>query len=84
MKVKLPNGTIFDMSISSLGNTKEYLAHVIAVLCLINQKRLNVLCRKLAKTVDKLTGTLENLQRLNGPKGASSKEDQEACKLELS
>ncbi len=41
-------------------------------------------CRELAKTVDKLAGTLANLQEPNGPKGSSSKEDQEACKLELS
>jgi hypothetical protein len=43
-----------------------------------------VQCRKPAKTVDKFAGTLENLQKLNGPKGAISKEDQEAHKLELS
>jgi hypothetical protein len=40
-------------------------------------------CRKLAKTVDKLAGTLENLQKPIGPKGSCSKEDQEARKLEL-
>ncbi len=40
-------------------------------------------CRKLAKTVDKLAGKLENLQKPNWPKGASSKEDQEAHRLEL-
>ncbi len=71
------------MTIFSQGNTKECLAHVIAVLHLINQKGFNVQCRKLAKTVDKLAGTLENLQKSSGPKGSSSKEDQEACKLEL-
>ncbi len=32
----------------------------------------------------KLAGTLEKIQEPNGPKGASSKEDQEACKFELS
>jgi hypothetical protein len=54
LKIKLPNGTIFNMSIFSQGNTKEYLAHVVAVLHLINQKGLNLQCRKLVKTVDKL------------------------------
>jgi hypothetical protein len=39
---------------------------------------------KLAKTVDKLAGTLENIQKPNGPKGASSNKEQEVCKLELS
>ncbi len=42
-------------------------------------------CRELAKTIDKLAGTLENLQKLNPnrPKCVSSKEDQETCRLEL-
>ncbi len=38
-------------------------------------------CWKLAKAVDELAGTLENLQKPNGPKGASCKEDQESHKL---
>ncbi len=84
LKIKLLDGTIYNMFIFYQGNTKEYLAHAIAVLHLINQKGLNVQCRKLAKTVDKLAGTLENLQKPNGPKGANSKEDQETHKLELS
>jgi hypothetical protein len=68
MKVKLPNGTVFNMSIFSRGNTEEYLTHVVAVLHLINQIRLNVQYRKLAKTAGKLAGTLENLQEPNGPR----------------
>jgi hypothetical protein len=36
------------------------------------------------QTVDKLAGTLENLQSSSGPKGLSSKKDQVAHKLELS
>jgi hypothetical protein len=74
-----PSLTIFSQS-----NTKKHLAHIVAVLHLINQKGLNVQCRKLAKTVDKLAGTLENLQKPIGPKGLNSLEDQEACILELS
>ncbi len=57
--------------------------HVVAVLYLINQKGFKVQCRKLAKAMDKLAGTLENLQKPNGPNGVSSKKDQEAHKLEL-
>jgi hypothetical protein len=60
LKIKIPDRSIFNMSISQR-NTKEYLAHVIAVLCLICQKGLNVKCRKLVKAVDKLAGTLKNL-----------------------
>ncbi len=40
-------------------------------------------CRKLAKAFNKLAGTLENLQKPTGLKGASSKEDQETHKLEI-
>jgi hypothetical protein len=37
LKVKLPNGTVFSMSIFMQGSPEEYLQHIIAVLCLINQ-----------------------------------------------
>ncbi len=40
-------------------------------------------CRKLAKAVDKLARTLKNLQKPTGPKGATSKDDQESCKVEI-
>jgi hypothetical protein len=36
LKVKLDDLTIFNMTIFSQGNNKEYLAHIVAVLCLIN------------------------------------------------
>jgi hypothetical protein len=32
LKIKLPDGSIFNMSIYSCGNTKEYLARIVAVL----------------------------------------------------
>jgi hypothetical protein len=59
LKVKLPDGTIFTMTIFSQGNSKEYHVQIIAVLLLINQKELILLYRKLAKQLDKLAGTLE-------------------------
>jgi hypothetical protein len=83
LKIKLPGGTVFNMSIFSQGNTKEYLAHVVAVLCLISQKGLNVQDRELAKTVDKLARTLENLQKPVGPKGVTPKDDKESHKVEI-
>jgi hypothetical protein len=49
------------MSIYSHQNTKEYLAHIIAILCIIKQKGLNVQCRKLGKAVVKLTRTFKDL-----------------------
>jgi hypothetical protein len=49
LKVALSDGTVFTMNILSQGNTKEYLVHIVAVLCLINQKGLNFLCKMLDK-----------------------------------
>jgi hypothetical protein len=42
------------------------------------QKGLDVQCRKLAKAVDKLAGTLENLLKPTGPKGVTSKDENPA------
>jgi hypothetical protein len=81
--IKLPDGTAFNMSIFSQGNTKEYLAHVVAVLCLINQKGLNMQYRKLAKAVDELVRTLENLQKTAWTKGVTPKDELESHKLEI-
>jgi hypothetical protein len=72
------------MSVISQGNTKEYLAHIVAVLHLISQKGLDVQCRKLAKAVDKLDRMLKNLLKATGFKTTiSSKDDVEACKLKI-
>ncbi len=38
IKVELPDGTKFQMPTFSSGNNKEYLVHVIAVLCLVKHK----------------------------------------------
>ena len=38
LKMKLPDGIIFNMSILSRGNTKEYLLHIVAVLCIIKKR----------------------------------------------
>ena len=56
LKIKLPDGSVFNVSIYSHGNTKEYLAHIVAGFCIIKQKGLDVQCRKLGKAVVKLTG----------------------------
>ncbi len=68
---------------SSRGNTEKYLAHAIAVLRLINKKWLDVLCRNLAKLLEKQSGTLADLHKSIGPKGLNSKEDQEVCRVEI-
>jgi hypothetical protein len=80
LKIKLPDRTIFNMSIFSQGNTKEYHVNVVAVLRLISQKGLDEQSRKLAKAVDKLARTLRDLLKADGSKTTiSSKDDVEAC-----
>jgi hypothetical protein len=82
LKIKCPNGTVFNKSNFSQGNTKEYLVHIIAALCLINQKGLNVQCRKLAKTIDKVARMPEKLQEAVAAKCLFPKDEMESCKLE--
>ncbi len=50
-KVKLSDGSHLSIPIYSRGNNEEYLAHVIAVFCIIEQKGLPKKCRVLAKAV---------------------------------
>jgi hypothetical protein len=49
-----------------LGNNKEYLPQVIAVLCIIKQKGLPKKCRMLAKAVVRRSEALKNLQEATG------------------
>jgi hypothetical protein len=44
-KVKLPYGSHLSIPIYSRRNNKEYLAHIVAVLCIIEQKGLPKKCR---------------------------------------
>jgi hypothetical protein len=41
LKVKLPDDSHLIIPIFSHGNTEEYLAHIVAVLCIIKQKGLD-------------------------------------------
>ena len=47
-KIKLPDASHLSMPIYSRGNNKEYLAHIVAVLRVINQKGLPKKCQVLA------------------------------------
>ena len=60
-KIKLPDASHLSMPIYSRGNNKEYLAHIVAVLRIINQKRLPKKCRMLAKAVVRRSEALKNL-----------------------
>ncbi len=61
-KVKLPNAPHLSIPIYSRGNNEEYLVHVVAVLCIIKQKKLPRKCRVLAKAVVSWSKVLKNLQ----------------------
>ncbi len=61
-KIKLPDASHLSMPIYSCGNNKEYLAHIVAVLQVIEQKGLPKNCQVLAKAVVKQSKALKNLQ----------------------
>ncbi len=83
-KVKLLGASHLNISIYSRGNNEEYLAHVVAVLCIIEQKGLPKKCRMLAKAVLRRSEALKNLQE-----AAESRDtvltsvDVQACKVEI-
>jgi hypothetical protein len=61
-KVKLPEASHLSIPINSQGNNKEYLAHIIAVLCIIKPKGLPKRYRVLANPVVRRSEALKNLQ----------------------
>jgi hypothetical protein len=62
LKVKLPDDSHISIPIFSRGNNEEYLAHVVAVLRIMEQKGLPKKCRVFAKAVAKWSDELKNLQ----------------------
>jgi hypothetical protein len=65
-KDRLPDDSRRNMPIFSCGNTKEYLMHIVAVLCIIKQKGLDVKCKKLGKAILRQSKTLKNLLEAAG------------------
>jgi hypothetical protein len=65
-KIKLPDASHVSMPIYSHGNNEEYLAHIVAVLQVIDQKGLPKKCRVLAKAVEKWSEALKNLHEAAG------------------
>jgi hypothetical protein len=61
-KIKLPDTSHLSMPIYSHGNNKEYIAHIVAVLRVIEQKGLPKKCRVLAKAVVRWSKALKKLQ----------------------
>jgi hypothetical protein len=65
-------------------NTKEYLAHIVAVLQIIDQKGLPKKCRMLAKAVVKGSEALKNLLEAAGSQDiVSANVDVQARKVEI-
>ncbi len=84
LKVRLPDDTVLNICIYSRGNTKEYLAHIVAVICSIKQEGWDTKCRKLVKAVVKLIGMFRDLLKAAGSKETVLLDDDvEAHKLEI-
>jgi hypothetical protein len=84
LKVKLPDKSHLNMPIYSRGNTEECLAHIVAVLRIIDQKGLSKKCRILAKAVEKQSEALKNLIKATGSQDTVSMNvDIQACKVEI-
>jgi hypothetical protein len=63
-KIKLPDTSHLVMPIYSQGNNEEYLAHIVVVLHIIEQKGLPKKCRVLANAVVRRSEALKNLQEV--------------------
>ncbi len=62
----------------------EYLAHNVAVLCIIKQKGMDMKCRKLRKAVVKQSKALKNLLQATGSKDTVLLDvEVDACKVEI-
>jgi hypothetical protein len=84
LKVKLPDNSHINMHIYSRGNTKEYLMHIVAVLCIIKQKRLDARCRKLKKAVVRQSEMLQSLLEATGLRNTVSTDvDVQVRKVEI-
>ncbi len=60
-KIKFPDVSHLSMPIYSCGNNEEYLAHIVAVLQVIEQKGLPKKCQVLSKAVVRRSKVLKNL-----------------------
>jgi hypothetical protein len=66
LKVKLPDNSHISVLIFSRGNNEEYIAHIVAVLRIMEQKGLPKKCRVFAKAVAKQQEGLKNLLEAAG------------------
>jgi hypothetical protein len=83
-KIKLPDASHLSMPIYSRGNNEEYLAHMVAVLQVIEQKGLPKKCQVLAKAVARRSKALKNLQEATESRDTVlTSVDVTACKVEI-
>jgi hypothetical protein len=83
-KIKLRDASHLSMLIYSHGNNKEYRAHIVAVLQVIEQKGLPKKCQVLAKAVVRWSEMLKNLQEAaESQDTVSMTVDVTACKVEI-
>ncbi len=83
-KVKLPDESHLSMPVYSCGNNEEYLAQIVTVLHIIDQKRLPKKCRMLTKAVGKWSEALKNLLETAGSQDTvSTNVDVTARKVEI-
>jgi hypothetical protein len=84
LKVKLPNDSHISIPIFSRGNNEEYIAHIVAVLRIVEQKGLLKKCRVYAKAVAKCQAALKNLQEASESRDTVlTSVDIMACKVEI-
>jgi hypothetical protein len=84
LKVKLSNESHINVPIFSHGNNEEYIAHIVAVLRIIDQKGLPKKCRVLAKAVVKRSEALKNFQEaVESRDTISTSIDITACMVEI-
>jgi hypothetical protein len=82
--VHLPDASHLSIPIYSRRNNEEYLAHIAAVLCIIEQKGLPKKCRVLAKAVVRRSKALTNLQEAAESRDTiSTSVDVQARKVEI-
>jgi hypothetical protein len=83
-KVKLSNASHLSIPIYSRGNNEEYLVHVVAVLCIIEQKGLPRKCRVLTTAVVRWFKALKNLQEATESRDTiSTSADVQVCKVQI-
>jgi hypothetical protein len=80
-KIKLPDASHLSMPIYSRGNNEEYLAHIVAVLQVIEQKRLFKKCQVLVKAVARWSEASKNPAESRDT--ISTSVDVTACKVEI-